>query len=276
MFGFDVACSAIGKALARYLSSPLRSFKPLAVTDTNALRRSLCPGDVLLVEGNTRVSTAIKYLTQSTWSHAAMYVGILPEVAGEDNDPKVLIEADLVEGIRAVTLTTYSGFHVRICRPVGLSEAETRQVVGFVIARLGNRYDLKNVIDLARYLLPEPPVPSRWRRRMLSLGSGEPTRAICSTVIAQAFQSIRYPILPLAMDSEDETEGKVPRRDVTWARRHHSLFTPRDFDISPYFSVIKPSLEDCFDFRAMNWLESGTGETAVPLAGQNASNADDA
>jgi hypothetical protein len=276
MFGFDIACSAIGKALARYLSSPLRNFRPLAVTDTSALRRSLRPGDVLLVEGNTRVSTAIKYLTQSTWSHAAMYVGAVPEVANNDHDPKVLIEADLVEGVRAVALTTYAGFHVRICRPVGLSEAEIIRVVDYVLARLGNQYDLKNVIDLARYLLPEPPVPARWRRRMLSLGSGEPTRAICSTVIAQAFQSIRYPILPRAMDSGVETEGEVPRRDVTWTRRHHSLFTPRDFDISPYFSVIKPTLEDSFDFRAMKWLENATEENVIPVDGQNASSAGDA
>ena len=102
MFGFDIACSAIGKALARYLSSPIRNFKPLAGTDAEALQRSLSPGDVLLVEGNTRVSTAIKYLTQSTWSHAAMYVGRLHGEADSGDEPKVLIEADLVEGVRAV------------------------------------------------------------------------------------------------------------------------------------------------------------------------------
>ena len=44
--------------------------------------------------------------------------------------------------------------------------------------------DLKNVFDLARYLFPVPPVPSRLRRRLIALGSGDPTRAICSTVIA--------------------------------------------------------------------------------------------
>jgi len=269
MFGFDIACSAIGKALARYLSSPIRDFKPLAVTDADALRHSLRPGDVLLVEGNTRVSTAIKYLTQSTWSHAAMYVGVIPGKAGGGNDPKVLIEADLVDGIRAVALSTYFGFHVRICRPVGLTEAEIHQVVEFVAARLGNHYDLKNVIDLARYLLPEPPVPTRWRRRMLSLGSGEPTRAICSTVIAQAFQSIRYPILPLATDATSESGGGLSQRDVTWARRHHSLFTPRDFDISPYFSVIKPTIEESFDFRSMKWLRSSAEESADTFETKN-------
>ncbi len=256
MFGFDIVCSKIGKALARYLSEPLRGFKPLATTDVEALRRTLRPGDVLLVEGNTRISTAIKYLTQSTWSHAALFVGLVPELNVDEKDPKVLIEADLVEGIWAVPLSTYSGFHTRICRPVGLSEEEIDRLVRFIVARLGDQYDLKNVIDLVRYLLPEPPVPTRWRRRMLSLGSGEPTRAICSTVIAQAFQLIGYPILPVAAESTDEPSGQPRQHVITWKRRHHTLFTPRDFDISPYFSVIKPTMQDGFDFHRMKWSDS--------------------
>jgi len=276
MFGFNVAFSAIGKALARYLSSPLPRFKPLAVTDIGALRRSLRPGDVLLVEGNTRISTAIKYLTQSTWSHAALYVGIIPDVAGDDIEPKVLVEADLVEGIWAVPMSTYSGFHVRICRPVGLSEGEIQQVVRFVVARLGDQYDLKNVIDLARFLLPEPPVPTRWRRSMLSLGSGEPTRAICSTVIAQAFQSIRYPILPVATEPGDRTGNDSTKHDVTWTRRHHTLFTPRDFDISPYFSVIKPTMEIGFDFHRMQWSENETWQEESYLKAAGAPDVNDA
>ncbi len=256
MFVFDVACSSMGKALARYLSRPVRGFRPLAVTDADALRRSLHPGDVLLVEGDTRISTAIKYLTQSTWSHAAMYVGIVPGVNGEGPDPKVLVEADLVEGTRAIPLSAYSRFHTRICRPIGMSENEIRKVIDFVIARLGHKYDLKNVVDLARYLLPEPPVPTRWRRRMLALGSGEPTRAICSTLIAQAFQSVRYPILPISDTDTGETVDDVVRQEVTWTRRHYSLFAPRDFDISPYFAVVKPTLSEGFDFRRMQWTEA--------------------
>ncbi len=60
---------------ARYLDQPLRPYEPFAVCDPTKLAAVLRPGDVLLVEGDTRVSTAIKYLTQSTWSHAALYVG---------------------------------------------------------------------------------------------------------------------------------------------------------------------------------------------------------
>ncbi len=65
----------IGKTLAHYLVKPLSEYKPFSVSDQDTLREFLRPADILLVEGNQRVSTAIKYLTQSTWSHAAIYVG---------------------------------------------------------------------------------------------------------------------------------------------------------------------------------------------------------
>lgn len=35
--------------------------------------------------------------------------------------------------------------------------------------------------------------------------------------------------------------------------RHHSLFAPRDFDVSPYFQVVKPLLEGEFDYRDLTW-----------------------
>jgi len=31
--------------------------------------------------------------------------------------------------------------------------------------------------------------------------------------------------------------------------RHHSLFTPHDVDLSPYFGVVKPTVESGFDYR---------------------------
>jgi hypothetical protein len=135
---------------------------------------------------------------------------------------------------------------------------------------------LKNVIDLARYLLPEPPVPARWRRRNLLLCRGEPTRAICSTMIGQTFQSIKDPILPLAMDAMTDTECMLHHQDVTWMRRHHSLFTPSDFDISPCFSVTKPTLKDGFGFRRLRWKESSTGESGVAFESVQASGIRDA
>jgi hypothetical protein len=80
---------------------------------------------------------------------------------------------------------------------MGLSSEDARRVVNHALGRLGDKYDLKNVFDLARYLLPTPPVPTSWRGRMLALGSSDPTRAICSTLIAEAFEAIGFPILPI-------------------------------------------------------------------------------
>lgn len=132
-------------------------------------------------------------------------------------------------------------------------------VAAYVIARLGNRYDLRNVFDLARYFLPTPPVPLRLRRRMLTLGSGDPTRAICSTLIAQAFESIRYPVLPItAVENANRPDCPDCVNEIHRVR-HHGLCAPRDFDVSPYFRVIKPALEAGFDFRALLWRDPEHG-----------------
>ena len=65
----------IGRVLARYLEKPAQGYEPFTPSDPDALRAALKPGDVLLIEGNNHISGVIKYLTQSTWSHAALYVG---------------------------------------------------------------------------------------------------------------------------------------------------------------------------------------------------------
>jgi len=244
----------IGKALAHYLAKPLTGYKPFSVSDQDTLREFLRPADILLVEGNQRISAAIKYLTQSTWSHAAIYVGDALGSTDDGSEQNTLVEADLIEGIIAVPLSKYETYNTRICRPVGLTDEDRRNVVEFVVNRLGMEYDLKNIIDLIRYLLPTPPVPVRFRRRMLALGSGDPTRAICSTVIAQAFQSVRYPILPQVRVQKilSNTHGTYSEREILHIR-HHSLFTPRDFDLSPYFRVIKPTLEKDFNYKKLVW-----------------------
>ena len=81
---------------------------------------------------------------------------------------------------------------------------------------------------------------------MLALGSGEPTRAICSTLIAEAFEQIQYPILP--------TVTRENAKEI-FHIRHHSLYTPRDFDISPYFEIVKPTLAKDFNYRNIEWFK---------------------
>ena len=243
----------MGRRLARFLAQPRNVHTASEPANLQQLQEGLRPGDVLLVEGTSRVSTAIKYLTQSTWSHAALYVGPRAELGATAGAPRCFVEADMVDGVRAVGLSAFAGLHVRVCRPASLSQDEVERVVSYAMARIGDAYDLRNVADLARYLIPTPPVPLRWRRRLLVMGSGDPTRAICSTLIAQAFQSVRYPILPV-IEQRPRGDPLCPACvDEILHARHHSLFVPRDFDVSPYFAVIKPNLLRGFDHQALRW-----------------------
>ena len=211
----------VGRLLARYLEKPVQGYEPFTPSDPDALRGTLQPGDVLLVEGNNHISGVIKYLTQSTWSHAALYVGPIGDRETPDGEPLVLVEANI-----GAPLSKYARFHTRICRPTRLDEDDRARVCAYAAERIGFDYDLKNIIDLMRYLFPLP-VPQRWRRRMMALGSGHPTRIICSALIAQAFETVRYPILPKVT----RLESKAARREILEIR-HSSLYAPRDFDIT--------------------------------------------
>lgn len=248
--------SAIGRRIARFLSAPRDGVLRTATSGRDKLAATLEKGDVLLVEGTSFFAGAIKYLTQSTWSHSVLYVGDALGPAPEGGEARVFIEADINEGVRAVPLSAYWDKHYRICRPVGLAAHEIDEVVAFAVERIGHQYDLKNIFDLLRYLMPRPPLPRRWRRQLLALGSGDPTRAICSTLIAQAFESIDYPILPeLYVAGPGDADAHADQRE--WLHiRHYSLYAPRDFDVSPYFEIVKPALARGFDHRALDWADT--------------------
>lgn len=254
----SVIAGRLGRILASYLQKEWHGYRPVAAVPTRRLEENLKPGDILLVEGDRRVSVAIKYLTQSTWSHAALYVGseALPDSVADNT--RCLIEADMVDGVIAVPLSKYAGFNVRICRPVGLQPEDLQKVLSYAIGSLGKQYDIGNAFDLVRYLLPQPPVPVRWRRKMLAIGSGDPTRAICSTLIAAAFETVGYPILPnlacMQCTGAEREEMLSEIRHVSGNR----LYAPRDFDISPYFQIIKPTLESGFRYREQAWVDQDT------------------
>ena len=256
-----VVLDTVGKLIADYLQKEVPGYEPFTPSDPEHLRGVIEPGDVLLVEGNNRVSGIIKYLTQSTWSHAALYVGTIEGAAAPNGEPHVLIEANIGEGVTSAPLSKYLPYHTRLCRPVGLSFEDRTTVCRYAINRIGFGYDTKNILDLMRFLIPLP-IPQRWRRRMIAFGSGDPTKIICSALIAQAFENVRYPILPKVTTVESESA----RREILEIR-HSSLFAPRDFDISPYFEVVKPTLVNGFDYKAMAWadLPASGDDESVPL-----------
>jgi len=252
----DTLFDRFGRFLAGRLQETSSGYEPYTPSDPDVLRRTLRVGDVLLVEGNQRISAAIKYLTQSTWSHSALYVGdALPEPDDGTERPR-LIEVNLGEGCVAVPLGKYRTYNTRICRPHALTPDDRDTVVRFMIERIGLKYDTKNIVDMLRFFMPAPPVPVRWRRRMIAFGSGDPTRAICSTLIANAFEQIRYPILPeiTRAPGRASAQSAYSRQEILHIR-HHSLYTPRDFDLSPYFQVVKPTLEYGFDYKSVLWSD---------------------
>lgn len=231
---------AIGRRLAAYLSKPRPGYERLSRLPLQDIMDTLKPADIVLVDGNSHISTAIKYLTQSTWSHACLYVG----AQQTDVDEPSLIEADLNNGVTQVPLRKYEQTNIRICRPVGLSDADKAAIIKFAKARVGHVYDLKNIFDLARYLIQNPAVPVKYRRDMITFGSGEPTQAICSTLIAEAYQAVGYPILPEMIRVEDKKGESVA------IARHFTHYVPGDFDLSPYFSIVKPTIERGFDLSS--------------------------
>src|SRR5438094_262563 len=200
---------------SRVLTKPRGNYNRILPTDLETLRLTVRKGDVILVDGDQRVSEVIKYLTQSSWSHVALYVGdeLLRRfparreelVRANGQDAQHLIVEALHEGVVASPLSKYAGFNLRVCRPHGLQRDDLQRVLNEVLAQLGSSYDLKNLLDLARYFFPVSLIPRRFRRRALDFGSGLPTEVMCSSLIARAFQNVGFPILPAT------TPATVPR-----------------------------------------------------------------
>lgn len=211
--------------------------------DFERIRYELRPGDVLLIEGRSRVSEVIRQITQSSWSHACLYVGRLHDVDNielrnkllehYDGDPNVqfVIEGFLGKGTIVTPLEYYTTDNIRVCRPRGLSRDDAQKVIAKAINRLGSDYDVRQVFDLARFLVPWSVLPRRWRSTLFQFHTGESTRTVCSTMIAEAFAVIDFPILPV-VKKHDET-------GIELFVRNPRILTPRDFDYSPYFDIIK-------------------------------------
>jgi hypothetical protein len=268
---------------ARVLTKPRRRYNRLLPNDLTSMLEHLQPGDVILVDGDQRISEVIKYLTQSTWSHSALYVGdeLLRRLPAEQeavfarhgHDAHHLIIEALIDGVVASPLSKYADFNLRVCRPSGLRREDRQRVIDEVIAQLGQRYDLKNVWDLARYFFPVSLIPRRFRRRALEFGSGLPTQVICSSLIGCAFQNVGFPILPETRPAKTPLPrprllDRLLRRDpppypAVFRRQLPAIITPRDFDLSPYFEIVKFNLVEAtkFDYRRIRWDDSDVRAT---------------
>ncbi len=260
----------------RWITAPVARYELRIPNDLQNLRKYIQKGDVILVEGDQRVSQIVKYLTQSCWSHACLYIGdellghpgpfrdLAVQKYGEAACRNLFIEATIEEGVVASPLDKYIHLNIRICRPFHIEPEDLQTVLDTSVDHLGFRYDMRNLFDLARYLLPVKLVPSRLGRKALTFGSGEPTETICSAMIAKAFQKARFPILPHVSDVKaDETilgrffeEGDRALRQV-FSMNDPTLVVPRDYDLSPYFQVVKFNMIEAklFQYKNLVWQD---------------------
>lgn len=232
--------------------------------DFDRLKYEIRPGDVLLIEGRSHISRIIRTLTQSPWTHAALYIGrlidfedddiqtiIRKHIKAEDNTP-LIIEDMIDQGTVIAPLNSYHHHHIRICRPIGITPTDMHLVINYAIKALGQPYNVRHLLDLARFLLPWTLMPRRWGSTLFRTSSGEPESGICSSLIAEAFSSVQFPILPF-IKPHGESGLEV-------FQRNPHLFTPKDFDYSPYFEIIKHPLfnpdEPLPYYRRLPWTKS--------------------
>ena len=236
----------------------------MPMSDFDRLRYEIRPGDVILVEGRSRVSDIIKIITLSNWTHSALYIGRLHDIAdpqmreyvekfydGEPDD-QLVIESLLGQGTIIDSIKKYRDDHLRICRPNGLTRNDAQNVISYVINQLGTYYNVRQILDLARFFFPYSILPRRWRSSLFEHNAGTPTHTVCSSMMAEAFASVHFPILPILHHDENG--------HLKMYKRNTKLITPKDFDYSPYFDVIKYPILD-FDelaiYRKMPWGKDG-------------------
>ena len=241
-----------------------------AINNFDHMIRDLRPADVILFEGRSRVSEVIKIITLSPWTHAALYIGRLSEIAdpdarafvqknyeGDPNKPLV-IESLLGFGTIVNPLTDYVDDNLRICRPSGLSYEDQNKVIGFATEHIGMNYDVRQLLDLARFMFPYAILPRRWRSSLFQHNAGGPTNIVCSSMIARCFQSVNYPMLPVI---------KTDQKDrLKFHKRNFRLFVPTDFDYSPYFEILKfpawpISMKE--GYRDLPWTEDQPEKTDI-------------
>jgi len=249
----------LGASIAGFLNREVAGYELKVPNDMARLYQHTRRGDVVLVEGSLRISQLVKYVTQSPWSHSALYIGDgllrrggqFREQAlanfGEFAD-RLVVEALTDQGVVASPLAKYRCHNIRICRPGHIDPADLNRVIDAVVADLGKQYDSHNFLDLALMLLsPVKFGHLKTRTAQSCLGNCTDLQVICSGMIAKAFQRVGYPILPKV------DIGHPPDKQPRVTMRHYSQILPRDFDLSPNFQIVKFNSEGEFDCKHLTW-----------------------
>jgi len=277
-------------AMTRLLTQPLQTYEQRVPNSLPSLKQQVRVGDVILVEGDQRISQVIRYLTQSSWSHSALYIGdelrrLNPSLAAAllaqhgDEARHLLVEADAAAGVVCMPISKYVRHNMRVCRPRGLRREDLDRMITELVAQLGRPYNVRHIWDLSRYFFPVSFIPARFRRAALQMGGDTTRRVICSTMLARAFANVGYPILPRVVIDDSMTATSWLHRwlgrnghgtRALYSREDPSLVTPRDFDLSPYFDIVKFNhlAGGKFDYRRIAWThdEQRDAAAATPVA----------
>ncbi|EKD78131.1 MAG: hypothetical protein ACD_42C00032G0002 [uncultured bacterium] len=249
------------KKLSQFLLttvSPSRSY----LCDFSRIKHEVRLADVLLIEGRNRISRIVQRITQSPWSHAALYIGHIYNI----DDPKLrefvqqnykgplseqlLVESIIGLGTIIVPISKYKSEHIRVCRPTGLSHLDVQKVVSYAVNSIGRNYNIRHFFDLGRFILSSKFIPRRWNSSLFQKNAGKAEQDICSAMLAKAFSSVKFPILPLIRENDQQ--------QLEMIRRNPKLYTPSDFDYSPYFDIIKYPMMPVVGFsiyRHLPWQE---------------------
>jgi hypothetical protein len=248
-----------------HLETPARHYRQRIFNNMDRFYQCIRPGDVLLVEGRSKISRIIGLFSKSHWTHVALYVGdrlIQKDVPDRNRyrqhyggeASRMIVEAFSGLGVIAAPAVKYHDHNIRICRPYGISPGDRRRVVDDVSAQLGKHYDDQNILDIALMLLPSPVNPVKRKGNQTCLGACTDFEVICSGMIARSFQRVGYPIVPAFAPTGHR--GPAHSESPYGARlimRHFSQILPRDFDLSPNFEVIKFNIIGAgpFDYKSL-------------------------
>ena len=275
--------------LTRILTRPMGGYEQRVPNSLPRLKSQLRKGDVILVEGDQRVSQVIKYLTTSSWSHTALYIGDelrhYDRARAEELDARfgpearhLILEADNPGGVTCLPLAKYMRYNIRVCRP-RLRRADVDRVLSFAFDHLGRNYNVRHIFELALYFFPVSIIPRRFRQAVLHYGGEGKHEVICSTLVARAFGAVGYPVLPKVTVDEIKAQASFWRRMLggdgqairaLYREEDPAFITPRDFDLSPYFDIVKINYvtEAGFDYRQIEWAseEDDDGGDDAPAA----------
>lgn len=144
----------------------------------------LRPGDIVLVQGRTRVAKYIGKLTKSQWTHAALVT-----YHTDDHGYYKGIQAEIGTRTGYIDLGTLRHSKMCILRPVNMTGADITKTLRHAETHIGMLYNLRHILDWLRYLV----MPTEFLRRAKSCLFNKTLmprdREICTYMIAKSYQA---------------------------------------------------------------------------------------